>query len=951
MALENAIYNKAAECLKIFNDCIESMVSTPWPQDQLDRFNLWAAHGGIFGSYEKRTSMDWRLRERPELVDMILQLLALLHEYLSAICILTDPIAGRAIAAAENTSGRTQLPSSHASTSASSSECSFGQAAETSSVAADPIDTMRGKVEQTLSELFRISAAIRSAGMSYRHTKAANFVEWQDGVNLTQKFREGIELLLRYKKPSPIDYMVKRLIETVCLRQRELAYSRRKRVDRSEKEGSVKSHSVASLPPRSTAGYSRQGGSGSTPSRLGHTGIGALRGKTAQHDAVQSIAYTATYVPATVFPQTKPVKTLMARPQWSTIDDSLTDLPLPPEVGERLEFECPYCGIPLARERFQGPAWRNHVLEDIRPYVCILPDCKTPHALYKTSDSWISHMQIKHKVAKWKCVSSCQSNIRTFQTEAEFLTHAEDEHKEDFTTEEMLELANIGRYEINRELGADILSECPICRMSFEDLDFLTMYSHIAKELAEYAWISLPDSPHADTDVSQKASSKSASFDDGRIGQRRESEIEADRMFPWSLWDSDDPETRIDLIQHDADLKLDPDPSDADVAVLAEIRSDIRNARRERLRQEPDPSQNFLREYKDEPNLNEGEDVGALFEDPTRPLKFDLSCSDKATSNPEEVESYGVRKKSGEIHDDRESGPTVTVERLLWVDGYEGVSLENQSKRSDCEMTLVVLKVVLATHDPLLKFGYVKISLGFEDTNYRRNGGLNEPRAVACAPFRSTPRWKSSVSHDKEGKKFDTGIKIGSYGADLPGGSDTGGAIHWDRTDFDAGRSYYLISNKTGHRNGVAWVLEQYNWKNTESGQEFTLAVLISRASSEPYLFRFQMDTWVGTLEEFKNKSADCPRLQSIPSQLFLVTPWKETVCNFEGKDIIKYVDLINMGMLRDQEDSSQLDLKWSPGCKVEIPTPLQPTSGTQDEGETKLPKLKTRELATIERI
>ncbi|PKK54322.1 hypothetical protein CI102_1074, partial [Trichoderma harzianum] len=446
MALENAIYNKAAECLEIFNDCIESMVSAPWPQDQLDRFNLWAAHGGIFGSYQKRTSMDWRLRERPELVDMILQLLALLHEYLSAICTLADPIAGRAIATVEDIGSQTQLPSSHVSKSASSSECSFGQAPETSSVVADPIDTMREKVEQALSELFRISAAIRSAGMSYRHTKAANFVEWQDGVNLTQKFREGVELLLRYKKPSPIDYMVKRLIETVSLRQRELAYSRRKRVGRSEKEAkeeSFKSHT--------------------------------------QHDAVQSTVYTATYVPTTVFSQTKPVKSLMIRPQWSTIDDSLTNLPLPPEVGEKLEFECPYCGIPLARAIFQGPAW---------------------------SDAWISHMQTKHKVAEWKCVSSCQSNIRTFQTEAEFLIHTENEHKEDFTTEEMLELANIGRYEINRELGVDILLECPICTISFEDHEFLTVYSHIAEELAEYAWISLPESPHADTNVSQKASSK-----------------------------------------------------------------------------------------------------------------------------------------------------------------------------------------------------------------------------------------------------------------------------------------------------------------------------------------------------------------------------------------------------------------------------------------------------------
>lgn len=83
MASEYAIYNKATECLEAFNDCIEAMTWTKWPQDQLDRFNLWAAHGGIFGSYQKRTSMDWRLRERPELVDMILQLLALLHEYLS----------------------------------------------------------------------------------------------------------------------------------------------------------------------------------------------------------------------------------------------------------------------------------------------------------------------------------------------------------------------------------------------------------------------------------------------------------------------------------------------------------------------------------------------------------------------------------------------------------------------------------------------------------------------------------------------------------------------------------------------------------------------------------------------------------------------------------------------------------------------------------------------------
>ncbi|KAL6819770.1 hypothetical protein V8C40DRAFT_276341 [Trichoderma camerunense] len=944
MALENAIYNKAAECLNIFNDCIESMTSTPWP-------------------YEKRTSMDWRLRERPELVDMILQLLALLHEYLSAICTLADPIAGRAIAAVEDTSSQTQLPSSHASTSASSSECSFGQAPETSPVVADPIDTMREKVEQALSELFRISAAIRSAGMSYRHTKAANFVEWQDGVNLTQKFREGIELLLRYKKPSPIDYMVKRLIETVCLRQRELAYSRRKRVGRGGKEAkeeSFKSHSLASLPPRSTAGYSRQGGSGSTPSRLAHTAI------------VQSTVYTATYVPTTVFPQTKPVKSLMIRPQWSTIDDSLTNLPLPPEVGENLEFECPHCGIPLARAIFQGPAWRNHVLEDLRPYVCILPDCKTPHALYRNSDSWISHMQTKHKVSKWKCVSSCQSNMRTFQTEAEFLTHTENEHKEDFTTEEMLELANIGRYEINREVGADILLQCPICTILFEDRDFLTVYSHIAEELAEYAWISLPESPHADIniDVSQKASSKSASVDDGGIGQRCESEIEADKMFPWSLWDFDNPETRGDLIQHDADLKLIPDLSDVDITVLAEIRSDIRNARQERLRQEPDPSQNLLRKYgdeinpeededmiilpegqswydeaasnllepqeldqpqavedrlatppleyniewrnfhiinrklvwgrKDKPNLDEYEDVRLSTKGLTRQLKFGVlnNRNHEATSSSGEVKAEWVKEKRDTIYENRKSGYTVSVERLLWVDGNEGCPLEGESTISDREMTLVVLKIVIASHSPNVKFSSMKASLMFEGADNKRHHGLNEPQVEAWAPFHSAERWVARMPYEKG---IEVNIGPGSAGVNASVGREKTKSKAWDQTFFTEGRSNPEISPVTGCRNGVTGIL-----------QEICVAVLISRASLEPYHVRLQIDTRLGALEDLKNKTRQFFGLNPNMAKPFLVSP---------GKNVS--IDLKNLGRLRDQGDSSRLNVELGNYYKIETSTPL----------------------------
>lgn len=224
-------------------------------------------------------------------------------------------------------------------------------------------------------------------------------------------------------------------------------------------------------------------------------------------------------------------------------------------------------------------------------------------------------MQTNHKVVKWKCIPSCQSEIRSFQTEAEFLAHAESEHKEGSTAEEILELANLGRYEIDRELEVDILLECPICTVSFETEDFLSVYSHIANDLSEYARISLPESPYVDVNTRQETSSRPASIKDGRIGQRRESEIEADRMFPWSLWDSGNPEIGSDLAYYDADLKPIPDLSDTHIMDFAKVLSDIRNKRHKYLQQEPDPSQNLLREYKDEHNLNEEEVMAISFED------------------------------------------------------------------------------------------------------------------------------------------------------------------------------------------------------------------------------------------------------------------------------------------------------------------------------------------------
>jgi hypothetical protein len=219
-------------------------------------------------------------------------------------------------------------------------------------------------------------------------------------------------------------------------------------------------------------------------------------------------------------------------------------------------------------------------------------------------------MQSEHKVTKWKCAATSHPEPEIFDTEAEFVAHTKSEHKGAFTSDEMFELANLGRYEVPRELDVDLCLECPLCMASFEDQGFMDIYCHIAEDLVEYAVLSLPESPYPVANQSQQASSNHPSTGDRGIGQRRESEVETEKTIPWSLWDIDSPETEKELEIYKADFKNPPDASDTQV--LAEIGKDVQMARQKRLLMEPDPSQHLLREYNNEliPDANDAQVPG-----------------------------------------------------------------------------------------------------------------------------------------------------------------------------------------------------------------------------------------------------------------------------------------------------------------------------------------------------
>lgn len=82
-----------------------------------------------------------------------------------------------------------------------------------------------------------------------------------------------------------------------------------------------------------------------------------------------------------------------------SISGDITMPPLPPKATNGKSFECPYCYVVISVKGLRS--WYKHVFEDIRPYVCIVPECTTPAILFSSRRKWTRHLQDSHSKAWW----------------------------------------------------------------------------------------------------------------------------------------------------------------------------------------------------------------------------------------------------------------------------------------------------------------------------------------------------------------------------------------------------------------------------------------------------------------------------------------------------------------------------------------------------------------------
>jgi hypothetical protein len=95
-----------------------------------------------------------------------------------------------------------------------------------------------------------------------------------------------------------------------------------------------------------------------------------------------------------------------------------TKLPPAPPGSYRDQCKCYICNTTVKVQRRRD--WRRHVMEDLKPYMCIANNCTSPHAVYSRRDDLNSHMITDHPelcrfaITRDFCCPFCQRRKYSF---------------------------------------------------------------------------------------------------------------------------------------------------------------------------------------------------------------------------------------------------------------------------------------------------------------------------------------------------------------------------------------------------------------------------------------------------------------------------------------------------------------------------------------------------------
>ncbi|UKZ78893.1 hypothetical protein TrVFT333_006639 [Trichoderma virens FT-333] len=329
------------------------------------------------------------------------------------------------------------------------------------------------------------------------------------------------------------------------------------------------------------------------------------------------------------------------------------------------------------------------------------------------------------------------------------------------------------------------------------------------------------------------------------------------------------------------------------------------------------------------------EDINDAFENSDGKITLNLyhhSNASATTGQGSVKTAYRVKDDGAAIYAEEKSDYSISIERLLWVDGFEESSpVCNGAQRK--AMTLAVLRMVFKSSSRDTRIEWARAVLKLEGTD---KSGKGEPLVEAWAPFSNLQRSNESESHREKTVQIGVECDPGFDGvAPVSIQLSRERRISWNQAEYDEAFSTPVFSKITNNRNGVDWYMRQNPLQNQGVPPETMASVLFSRNSPDPYMVSFRIYIRAGTLNDIANRVKNFFGLKPGQTYPFLVSPGGKPICHSEGREIFQNIDINNLGALRESKYSNKLNIKWESSTGVSgPPDPLSELNGKIEERE-----------------
>ncbi|RSL67720.1 hypothetical protein CEP54_003102 [Fusarium duplospermum] len=555
----NELCRRTEECLSFFQDVSkhQTLADDDWFEDRAADF-VWWSHG-LKAQKTGRSSLDYRLRDRPDIQKVIAGLLDSLAQALKE-CLQPEKDEGQGSTHDDHEDEASQSDDSSSGSSWSEFSDEVDQSKD-KDASADTPDTEdsdpRFYIETNLKLLAKISIAIRRSGAKLRYLKADAYLkahsDHDEYVQLRshllflilvgpyeqklfgelrrrtthEQLPKAVEVVVRswIVDPSRATLNQQRLVEANIIRRNRIAYARRfiskTVVPAKSKEAAAPTIIASPLPDavlRPTKEPSTFGADAQEPFPLADT-IQALPISPEPAKSLTAKTLTATelgsqFVLPVIVPF-EPKKGAMSVATKMTQTGIKQDYPACP--GKKGSFQCPYCVQVLSEDYTAKSRWRGHVAQDLNPYSCIYQDCADSHDLYATKEEWIKHIKSQHNEERWVCddciFESDQDDQFIFDSQELWESHMRSHHS--CPDDRLTLLCSMSKRKLVE------LAECPLCKRSpghsRPDED-----DHIAEHLHSWALRALPWDLNPDDEASSDSPEMGSENDLARMSEMSE---------------------------------------------------------------------------------------------------------------------------------------------------------------------------------------------------------------------------------------------------------------------------------------------------------------------------------------------------------------------------------------------------------------------------------------------